>query len=237
MSRSPEKNAEVREKRKKQILDAALTVYIRFGFYGADVDFVAEEAKLAKGLVYYYFKTKKELFTELYTWMFNESYSFSESLLRNSINMNPVEQLMAYTYEMFMANSDNPRLMQFAIRVPFDAYAVFGPEQWKDGARKSDLHRKALADIVKNGIDAGLIPKLNPDAAANSFWSVFVANVFDYSKLITATQTPAKNDMGIFKDTVRFCFQGLGIEHGVWNACLEKIFLNRKKGAAINEGI
>jgi len=38
MSRSPEKDALVRETRRKQILDAALTVYIRFGFHGTDMD-------------------------------------------------------------------------------------------------------------------------------------------------------------------------------------------------------
>ena len=236
MPRSPEKNAEVREERKKQILDAALTVYIHFGYHGTDVDFVAEEAKLAKGLVYYYYKTKKELFAELYTWMFNKSYAFSESLLNSSIDMDPVERLMAYTYGMFMANKNNPRMMQFFIRVPFDAYAIFGPEQWNDGARKSDLHRKALANIIENGIGVGVIPKVNPSAAANGFWSVFVANVFEYSKLITATQEPAKNEAEIFKDAVQFCFQGLGIEHSVWNACLDRVLSNKKK-AAINEGI
>ena len=52
MPRNPEKNALVREARRKQILDAALTVYIRFGFHGTDMDAVAKEAQLAKGLIY-----------------------------------------------------------------------------------------------------------------------------------------------------------------------------------------
>lgn len=223
MPRDPEKNAEIRESRKRQILDAALTVYIRYGYHGADVEFVAEEAKLAKGLVYYYYKTKRELFAELCTWMFNESYSFSDSLLSDLKETDPIELLMAYTYGMFMANRKNPRMMQFAIRVPFDAYAIFGPEKWKEGAQKSDMHRKALSSIIENGILQGLIPKVNPRSAANSFWSVFVANVFEYSRLITGTQIPAINDLELFRDVVRFCFQGLGIESDVWNRYLEKM--------------
>jgi len=81
LPRNPEKNAEVRESRKKQILSATLSVYIRFGYHGADMDIVAKEAGLAKGLVYYYYKTKQELFAELYTQMFNDGYSFAETLL------------------------------------------------------------------------------------------------------------------------------------------------------------
>jgi len=100
-------------------------------------------------------------------------YSFSEKLLENAKSKNPVEQLMSYTYGMFMANKENPRMMQFAMRFPFDAYAVFDPEQWTDGAQKSDMHKKALANIIITGVKQGQIPDINPSAAANSFWSVF----------------------------------------------------------------
>ncbi|NMA82911.1 MAG: TetR/AcrR family transcriptional regulator [Epulopiscium sp.] len=237
MARSPEKNALVRETRKKQILNAVLTVYIRSGFHGTDMDAVAEEAQLAKGLIYYYYRTKKELFAELYTWMFNEAYSFSTTLLENAKGLNPIEQLMYYTYGMFGANKENPRMMQFSIRVPFDAYAIFGPEQWKDGAQKSDMHRKALAKIIEKGIAQGIIPETNPSSAANSFWSVFVANVFEYSKLMTGTQQPQKNEITVLRDVVRFCFQGLGIEYAIWNSCLEKIVDENKEGGPTYEGL
>ena len=237
LPRNADKNAEVRENRKKQILDSALTVYIRFGYHGADMDAVAEEAGLAKGLLYYYYKTKKELFSALFSWMFSESYSFSNTLLENTKGLNPIEQLMYYMYNIFIANKINPRMMQFAIRVPFDAYAIFGPEQWISGAQKSDMHRKTLTQIIENGIEQGLIIKTNPSSAANSFWSVFVANVFEYSKLMIGTQKPHENDIQVFRDVVRFCFQGLGIEYAVWNNCLEKIVSDNQKGGSINKNL
>ncbi len=228
MPRSAEQNAELRENKRRQILDAALNVYIRFGYHGTDMDEVAKDAKLAKGLVYYYFKTKKELFAELYTWMFNEGFALSEKLLNGTRTLNPVEQLIAYTYGMFAANGDNPRMMQFNIRVPFDAFAIFGPEEWKDGAAKSDMHRKALAGIIARGIDAKLIPVTDPSRAANSFWSVFVANSFEYSKLIAGKQEARENSPAVFKEVVRFCFQGLGIAYEVWNGCIEREVWNER---------
>jgi len=221
---------EVREIRKRQILDATLTAYIRFGYHGADMDIVAKEAGLAKGLVYYYYKTKQELFAELFTQMFKDGYSFSENMIKNTDGLNPVEQLMTYAYGMFAANKDNPRMLQFFIRAPFDAYAVFTTDSRKDGALKSDMHRKALSNIIQKGIAEGLIPNTNPGMAANSFWSVFVANAFEYSKLIDGTQKPVEINKEEFKETVCFCFQGLGIEHVVWNACLEKVVTEIKSG-------
>jgi len=223
MPRNSEQNEELRESRKNQILDAALTVYIRCGYYGADMDIVAKEARLAKGLVYYYYKTKKELFSELYTWMINESYAISNALLENAKGLNPVEQLMVYAYGMFAANENNPRIMQYVIRMPFDAYAIFGPDGWKDGAQKSDVHTKALTDIIEAGIAQKLILSANPLTAANGFWSVFVGNVFQYSKLMMGVQEGDKNIVEAFRNVVQFCFQGLGVEYSLWNNCLEKV--------------
>lgn len=237
MPRNSETNAEVREARKRQILDAALTVYIRFGYHGTDMDSVAEEAQLAKGLLYYYYKTKKELFVELYTWMFNESFNFSADLLEKSEELNPIEQLMCYAYGVFGESKMNPRIMQFNMRVPFDAYAVFGPDGWKDGAQKSDVHRKALTKIIERGIEQGLIPNTNPISAANSFWSVFVGNVFDYSKLIMGGQLPNESEADVLRNVVNFCFQGLGIEYSVWNDCLDKTISQSHERGVINEDL
>lgn len=113
--------------------------------------------------------------------------------------------------------------MQFFMRAPFDAYAVFGKNHWKEGAEKSDLHRRALTEIIKNGMEQKAIPIMNPSSAANSFWTVFVANLFEYSRLILGTQETLKSEGNTFRDVVQFCFQGLGIEYKVWNTCLEKI--------------
>jgi len=237
LPRDPEQNAQVRETRRKQILDAALTVYIRYGYHGTDMDAVAKEAQLAKGLVYYYYKTKKELFVALYTLMFDMGYSFSNALLENAEGLNPIERLMVYTYGIFGANREFPRMMQFNIRVPFDAYAVFGPEQWKDGALKSSMHREALAKIIAQGIAQGTIPATNPSVAANSFWTVFVANLFEYSKLILGEQPPYANDGEAFRETVRFCFQGLGIDTAVWNECFEKVIRDNLNGGSVYEGL
>lgn len=237
MPRSAAKNAEVRDSRKNQILDAALTVYIRYGYHGTDMDAVAKEAGLAKGLLYYYFKTKQELFMALYSWRFQEAYAFSENLLKNGQNKNPVEQLMQYVYGMFGASKADHRFMQFNMRVPFDAYAIFGPDEWKDGAEKSDLHRRALAGIIQRGIDQELIPKTDAGNAANSFWTVFVANVFTYSKMMTGEKQEKRDEAQVLQDVVRFCFQGLGIRYDLWNTCLNGIITEHRKEETNHENL
>jgi TetR/AcrR family transcriptional regulator len=237
MPRNSKQNESVRESRKHQILDAALSVYVRLGYYGTDMDTVANEAHLAKGLVYYYYNSKQQMFIELYTWMFNEGFIFSETLLQNSSGMKPIEQLMYYTYNMLGANNSNPRMMKFFIRAPFDAHAILGTEQCKKIALQSHMHRNALSQIIQNGIEQKEIPLVDAMNAANSFWTVFVANMFEYSKLIEGSIETLKNKNEVFKEVVRFCFQGLGIKTSCWNACLQKVLAENQKEETINESI
>lgn len=237
MPRSSEKNAQVRETRKRQILDAALSVYIRYGYHGCDMDLVADEAQLAKGLLYYYYKTKRELFTELFAMMFDKGVSLSNELLDNADETEPIELLMRYAYGMFEANRSGPRMMQFFLRAPFDAYAVFDPDQWDKGMLQSKMHRETVTKIIEKGIEQGVIPVVNASNAANSFWSVFVANLFEYSKLIMGTQETIKNEVGIFREVVRFCFQGLGIDYVIWNSCLENILRENEIGDYPHESL
>lgn len=229
MGRNSEKNAAVRQVRSKEILDAALTIYTRFGYHATDMDMVAQEAGLAKGLLYYYYKTKKDLFVALYEWVYGEAYALSEKLLAKGQAQNPVERLMHYVHGMFGANQADLRLMQFSMRVPFDAYVIFGADQWKEGAQKSDLHRQALAAIIADGMAQGMMAPMNPSSAANSFWSVFVANAFEYSRLMLGAQGPKNSDQEVFMGVVQFCFQGLGIERDVWHASFEKVTAGQKE--------
>jgi len=50
---------------RERLLDAALAVFSRRGYYGASVDEIAEEAGHSKGAVYSNFSTKEELFLAL----------------------------------------------------------------------------------------------------------------------------------------------------------------------------
>ena len=237
MSRNPEQNSLVRETRRKQILSAALSMYIRYGYHGSDMDAMAEEAQLAKGLVYYYYKTKRELFVELFTLMFDKGSAFSDALLDKSEGMESVRQLMYYTRGMFYANSNHPRMMQFFLRSPFDAVVVFGPERWAKGARQSNVHRDAVTRIILKGIEQGSIQPVNASNAANSFWTVFVANLFNYGKLIVGTQEPVEDTAELFQEAVRFCFQGLGIRRDIWMPYLESVITENQEGEPVYEGL
>jgi TetR/AcrR family transcriptional regulator, fatty acid metabolism regulator protein len=52
--------------RRRQILDAAVRVFARQGFHGCRVSDIADEAGVAYGLVYHYFRSKEEVLDTLF---------------------------------------------------------------------------------------------------------------------------------------------------------------------------
>jgi AcrR family transcriptional regulator len=62
--------------RRKQILRAARAVFISKGYIAARVEDVAKRAGLSKGAVYFYFSSKRELFTALVQEEHESTYSF-----------------------------------------------------------------------------------------------------------------------------------------------------------------
>lgn len=65
MPRDDNKNLEIRDARKEQILSAAAKVFARRGMAAAKISDIAKEAKLSYGLVYHYFESKEHMFITL----------------------------------------------------------------------------------------------------------------------------------------------------------------------------
>jgi len=84
---SPVKN------RKEQILIAAMKVFNRKGYHSTTMDDIVKESRLSKGTLYWHFKSKKELFFNLFDYCMNsyveeinkiisDNISFEENLKR-----------------------------------------------------------------------------------------------------------------------------------------------------------
>jgi len=66
------KKKDIKERREEQIYKAALKIFSKNGYYKADMDIIAQKAKIGKGTVYRYFESKKNLFISLVEWGLNQ---------------------------------------------------------------------------------------------------------------------------------------------------------------------
>ena len=62
MGEPPTKREQIREERRRQILDSALAVFSQKGFHASNVSDVAARAGVSQGTIYWYFESKEELF-------------------------------------------------------------------------------------------------------------------------------------------------------------------------------
>ena len=86
--------ASVKENRKEAVYAAAVACFIENGYYGTSMDMIAERADMTKRGLYYHFKSKDELFINLFHYMNARYYKqIPEYLLH--IN-DPEEKLLMF---------------------------------------------------------------------------------------------------------------------------------------------
>ncbi len=91
--------------RHRDILSAAEAVFTRNGYFNARMEDIAEAAELAKGTLYYYFKSKDEIFVRL---LERESRKVNEEIRRRIPEdcsfREALEQIVAFSLEYFEKN-------------------------------------------------------------------------------------------------------------------------------------
>lgn len=80
MPRNALKNTEVLEAKRKLILSAAIHVFAKKGYHHTRVSEIAKEAGVAYGLVYHYFKNKKEILNTIFQEKWREFTSTIEGV-------------------------------------------------------------------------------------------------------------------------------------------------------------
>jgi TetR/AcrR family transcriptional regulator, fatty acid metabolism regulator protein len=101
----------------QQIIDAAVRVFARNGFYNSRVSDIAREAGIASGTIYLYFKTKDEILVTL----FREKMAAFVSAMRTEISRekNPeakIRRLVRLHFEVLEASPDMAEVVQVELR-------------------------------------------------------------------------------------------------------------------------
>lgn len=101
----------------QQIIDAAIRVFARTGYYNSRVSDIAREAGIASGTIYLYFKTKEDILITL----FRDKMSVFVSSLRRAIADEPdavakVRRLVRLHFEMLEGDPDLAEVVQVELR-------------------------------------------------------------------------------------------------------------------------
>jgi len=165
--RTKKQNEFIREQRKQEILQAAIHVYVVKGYSATTLSDVAEQAGLAHGLVYYYFKNKKMLFRELYEYMMDQSLSYTTVFFEQDAPV--LEQFKNYAKLICERVIKEPQTQRFYMRISLDLHHLYepgelSPFEWM----KSFI--KPMAQAIDRGIHQGVIRQGDANLMAMQFW-------------------------------------------------------------------
>ncbi|MFI5028131.1 MAG: TetR/AcrR family transcriptional regulator [Solirubrobacterales bacterium] len=151
--------------KRRNILDAAIRVFARQGFHSTRVSDIADEAGVAYGLVYHYFKSKDEVLNELFTERWSLLLAAIEEA--DSSDESPRAKLAAVAGFIVDSYRHEPELMKVIIVEVTRAANSFGRTHLPEIRRAYD----SITRIVAEGQEAGAFRRdIDPAFASMSFY-------------------------------------------------------------------
>ena len=135
--------------KRRNILDAAITVFARQGFHSTRVSDIADEAGVAYGLVYHYFRSKDEVMNELFTERWSLLLAAIDEVDRGDGSGR--EKLDAVAGFIIDSYRHDPELMQVIIVEVTRAANSFGRTHLPEINKAYEAIEKIITDAQKAG--------------------------------------------------------------------------------------
>jgi len=156
--------------RRKQILDATFNCLIKKGYHGVTMQDVADESKVSKGLLHYYFQSKENLFLEMLDVVVQE---FIEGVKEDLDPLNDPKEKLKRVIRHFIKTIDDYREVCTALMYYWGQ--INTQEEIKKRLKNHySMYRKIITAILNEGIVQGDFKKIN----VNHF-SAIISGVVD----------------------------------------------------------
>ena len=153
-----------REKKENKILRAAERVFVKKGFDGTRMEDIAKASGLAKANVYYYFKTKKEVYRRIISELHDEWGKAFEEI---SADREPKEALTAYIKAKLRYSKEHSIVSKiFAGEVVRGSFLVAKSE--KEHMRNLTAEK---CRVIQSWIDQGKMNQVDPAHFLLLIWS------------------------------------------------------------------
>ena len=157
-------NQDKQDKRKDQILRAALAVIIKNGYERSRMDDVVQESQLSKGAIYWYYKSKKDMYLDLVNyWVLRYSATINHLAEKDRSAPDQLKSLFNYFIDQYETDPD-----------PFIALTEFWSIAQKDvdfGKKLQNVYSQfleVLEYIVKKGVKEGSFKNVDARITAMS---------------------------------------------------------------------
>ena len=157
-------NTRKQDLRKNQILDAAMEVITQNGYENSRMDDVVKLSNMSKGAIYWYYKSKKDLYLDLVNyWVMRYSDMVAKIMEKDQKASIQLKQILNYFIDEYEKDPE-----------PFKALTEF----WSMAQKDDDFHKKVqkvyaaflevIESIITNGKNSGEFKNVNTRIAALS---------------------------------------------------------------------
>jgi AcrR family transcriptional regulator len=183
------------EKRRKEILEKALDVFITEGYVDATFQKIADKCSITRTTLYLYFKNKKEIFNysiKLLLVKLEEDIH----LIHSDPSLDSIQKITEVLMKIFSHIEENRRLVS-VIRDYLLHISKRSGDPGKPVRRRTIKLRHILSSLVIEGIKTGKLKPVNVKTADAYLYSFIEASIFRIAILRQET-------VGDLRETVLF---------------------------------
>ena len=157
--------------RKERILTGALEVFKSKGLEGATMDEIAHQSGFGKATLYYYFKSKEDVFSAILESGWINIWESLEPIIANQ--KSPRQAFISLLIKIAEIAQDRPGLFEFLFNAPKAIKLENQP--WKEYQHR--LYG-VIQGLLEDGVKAGEFPKINPELMFKALGGLFMGLVF-----------------------------------------------------------
>ena len=169
MPKSQERCQEIREETRAKILNDSMLYFAKNGFAGTKISDLAKHIGIGQGTLYIYFKSKEELFNEIFA-LTNSSKDIKELKILMNLPISAKKKILK------LSDSIMAKLMQddvYAAKVALNTQMMFEQKDFvsAETTYQSELYQ-ITEKIIKQGQKEGSIVDGLPIKLADYYWGV-----------------------------------------------------------------
>jgi TetR/AcrR family transcriptional repressor of mexJK operon len=196
----PQVLEETRSARKRRaILDAAATLFLRYGYRGTSMDEIATLAAVSKQTVYKHFADKEGLFSEIVTGTVNEVSDPVHDEVLNLEHSGDVEADLRGLARRLLGRVMQPRILQLRRLVIGEAgrFPELGRAFYEQGPGRTIT---ALATVFERLTERGVLQLEDPRLAAAHFNWLVMSSPLNRAMFLGEDQPPARAELNRYAD-------------------------------------
>ena len=149
---------------KEKIIKAAVVVFAEKGKHGARMEEIAEQAGVNKSMLYYYYSTKSNIFSEVLKYVFSSIFSHIGENIEtiNNETDSPIEKLKLLSRAHFTLLSQNVNF----VKIMAETLTKYPKEIQTVAMEYSHFNQTPvpvkIMEIIQDGISKGIFRKIDP---------------------------------------------------------------------------